>query len=106
MYASMCDSVLFSFSPPTPAKSAQAPPSSTPRPPSLLPFLSSVEKVYIIALLAVQVYCLALHGVLDAEGKYPFLPLLLTSVGCAVGVGWSWILLYSDFLLSNKSHRE
>ena len=106
--------VLLSYpssSSPPPATSDPAHPSPPLRLPALLPFLSLLEKLYIIALLVVQVYCLVLHGVVDVEGKYPFLPLLFTSVGCAVGVSWSWLLLYSDFLLNSrrnsvKSHKE
>jgi alpha-1,3-glucosyltransferase len=60
---------------------------------------SSVEKSYLALLCVSQFYCLLLHPLLDGNGRYPFLPLLVTSVTCSVGVGWSWIVFYVRFLL-------
>ena len=60
---------------------------------------SFVEKSYLVLLCVFQFYCLLLHPLLDGNGRYPFLPLLVTSVTCSVGVGWSWIVFYVRFLL-------
>ncbi|KAL5460562.1 hypothetical protein EMCRGX_G034014 [Ephydatia muelleri] len=60
--------------------------------------LSPFQSLYVVVLLLVQVYCIFLHGVQGFLKHYEFLPLLMTSVSCAVGVVWSWLICYHDFL--------
>lgn len=64
--------------------------------------LSPFQLLYIVVLVLVQVYCTFLHGGLGFLKRYEFLPLLMTSVSCAVGVVWSWLLCYHDFLANQK----
>ena len=52
------------------------------------PLLRGWELWYMLGLAAVELYCCALHA-LVAPGL-PFLPLLLTSVYCAVGLALAW----------------
>lgn len=60
--------------------------------------LTKLESCYLILLLTVQVYCLFLHGTGGLLAHLEFLPLLLTSVTCALGVLWTWLLSYHEFL--------
>lgn len=68
--------------------------SSFPSPPSLP--LSRPQGLYMVLVLLVQLYCqfLHAHGPLS---RLQFLPLMLTSVTCAVAVLWTWahtLILY------------
>jgi len=62
-----------------------------------LPLLSIPETVYIAGLLPVEIYCQGLHHLLGFNRRLPFLPLMLTSVYCAVGVNYVW--LKANYLL-------
>lgn len=79
--------------------------SSLTTPPSLklcsgAEFLTPPQLLFICALLVIQFYCLFVHGLFSFLSRLEFLPLLLTSVSCAVGVVWSWLLFYHEFLFS------
>ena len=56
-----------------------------------LPLLSIPETVFVMGLLPVEVYCHALHRLLGLDRSLPFLPLMLTSVYCAIGVSYVWL---------------
>lgn len=57
--------------------------------PQLLP---RAEVAYLWGLLPLELYCSVLHSA--ALGRQlPFLPLMLTSVYCALGVAWAWLQL-------------
>jgi alpha-1,3-glucosyltransferase len=59
----------------------------------LLPaWLGTPVKVYLVGLVLLEAYCSMGHEVL-LQGRLPFLPLLLTSTYCAVGVSWAWAQL-------------
>ncbi|XP_014670720.1 PREDICTED: probable dolichyl pyrophosphate Glc1Man9GlcNAc2 alpha-1,3-glucosyltransferase [Priapulus caudatus] len=58
-----------------------------------LPFMSACETAYVLGLVALEVYCSVVHRVLGLDGRLPFLPLMLTSCYCAVGVCYSWLVL-------------
>lgn len=60
--------------------------------------LSRLELFYLVGLGALQIYCSAVHGLLGLQSSFPFLPLLLTSVYCALGVVYSWICFYIETL--------
>ena len=60
--------------------------------------LSSPQVGYVVVLLALQLYCEFLHG-FGPLRRFEFLPLLLTSVSCAVAVVWSWTNFLTLFLL-------
>lgn len=68
------------------------------RPQFGIPFMTWYETLYIYGLLPLFFYMIIGHWVLGHDKRLPFLPLLLTSLYCAFGVIWSWILLYKDFM--------
>ena len=55
---------------------------------------------FVSVLLLIQFYCLFVHGLFGFMSRLEFLPLLLTSVGCAVGVVWSWLAFYHQVVFS------
>nr|XP_039274095.1 probable dolichyl pyrophosphate Glc1Man9GlcNAc2 alpha-1,3-glucosyltransferase isoform X1 [Styela clava] len=64
-----------------------------------LPLLGRFETLYIFGLVINEVYCSALHRFMPFSEKFEFVPLMMTSTFCAVGVTWSWIKLgYSIFV--------
>ena len=65
------------------------------------PLLRWYENVYLCGLILLEIYNLLIHNALGFSVKFPFLPLLLTSVYCAVGIMWSWLLFYYSVLTEN-----
>ena len=53
--------------------------------------LSRWDKLYILGLGALGVYCAALHA--WVAPRLEFLPLMMTSVYCALGLGQEWVCL-------------
>lgn len=49
-----------------------------------------VEKVYLVGLLVVEIWAQFLHPFI-LGGKFPFVPLMLISTYCSLGVMYSWI---------------
>lgn len=70
-----------------------------------LPIVDWYEACYLYGLVVLELYCSAIHPFTALAGKLPFLPLMLTSVYCAVGVIWAWILFYADTLASPLINR-
>lgn len=70
-----------------------------------LPLLSRPETVYILGLVPLFVYEHVLHQLLLGQ-SLPFLPLLLTSVYCAVGMTYCWVIFYWHFLFSGNHKRK
>ncbi|XP_078683973.1 dolichyl pyrophosphate Glc1Man9GlcNAc2 alpha-1,3-glucosyltransferase-like isoform X2 [Branchiostoma floridae x Branchiostoma belcheri] len=68
--------------------------SSSKKRPYCLPLLSPLETAYTVGLVFLQLYCSLGHHALGLTTRLPFLPLMLTSVYCAVGVMWSWLKFY------------
>lgn len=68
-----------------------------------LPMLNSLESLYLYGLLGLFIYENALHKLLGHDKKLPFLPLMLTSVYCCLGVIYFWISYYRYFLSFNLS---
>ncbi|KAK2156182.1 hypothetical protein NP493_1996g00021 [Ridgeia piscesae] len=64
-----------------------------------LPLLSVMESMYVTGLMAVEVYCSLLHWLFGLQHHLPFLPLMLMSTYCAVGVSYSWLKFYRTCLL-------
>ncbi|XP_065176857.1 probable dolichyl pyrophosphate Glc1Man9GlcNAc2 alpha-1,3-glucosyltransferase [Sycon ciliatum] len=60
--------------------------------------LNALEKLYLLGLVPLFVYCDIVHAMLGLHVTLPFLPLLLTSVYCAIGVVYAWLLFYADTL--------
>ena len=63
-------------------------------------FLSPLQLLFVCILLLIQFYCLFVHGLFGFLSRLEFLPLLLTSVSCAVGVVWSWFVFYHQVVFS------
>ena len=62
--------------------------------------LSGTETLYIVCLVLIQLYCLLIHGLFGFMKHFEFLPLLLTSVSCALGVVWTWVKFYVEVLFN------
>ena len=60
--------------------------------------LHPVLALYILGFVPLEVFCSFLHEML-LHGRLPFLPLLLTSTYCALGVGYVWLRLLFGFML-------
>ena len=63
-----------------------------------LPFVTWYENLYLFGLIPLYVYTEFGHSLLGLQTKLPFIPLMMTSLYCSVGVMWSWLVLYLDFL--------
>ncbi|KAH3843091.1 probable dolichyl pyrophosphate Glc1Man9GlcNAc2 alpha-1,3-glucosyltransferase [Dreissena polymorpha] len=61
---------------------------------SSLPLLSTVESVYLLGILPLELYNSVGHTLLGLTDKLPFLPLMMTSVYCAIGVTYAWLKFY------------
>lgn len=63
-----------------------------------LPFLNFLETAYVVGFAPLELACAAIdyHPILSK--KFTFAPLMLTSIYCALGVVYCWILLYWTFL--------
>ncbi|XP_065353577.1 probable dolichyl pyrophosphate Glc1Man9GlcNAc2 alpha-1,3-glucosyltransferase [Cloeon dipterum] len=70
-----------------------------------LPLLNRFESVYTLGLAPLFLYQHALHGALFGAAL-PFLPLLLTSTYCALGVTYCWAVFYFHFLFSGNHKRK
>ena len=64
-----------------------------------LPFVAWYENLYLIGLIPLYLYTELGHSLLGLQTKLPFIPLMMTSLYCSVGIIWSWLVLYVDFLL-------
>ncbi|XP_031623108.1 probable dolichyl pyrophosphate Glc1Man9GlcNAc2 alpha-1,3-glucosyltransferase [Contarinia nasturtii] len=68
------------------------------------------ELLYIIGLIGLLFYELCLQYLLKLDRRLPFLPLLLTSVYCSMGIIYFWLKYYVMFLFSantsNKNTRK
>lgn len=63
-----------------------------------------LESLYLLGLLPLELYCSIVHSSLGLTEKLPFLPLLLTSVYCALGVTYSWLKFYWIMLSDKLKH--
>ncbi|KAL1110090.1 hypothetical protein AAG570_008168, partial [Ranatra chinensis] len=71
-----------------------------------LSLLSKVETLYILILAFLFMYENVIHKVLQLDVKYPFLPLMLTSVYCSIGLMYGTIKMYWLFLNANKNDHK
>jgi len=68
----------------------------------LVPLCSLGEVLYLLGLLPILLYQEFGHGLLGLSEKLPFLPLMIISVYCAIGVTYCWIYYYFVFLTQYK----
>lgn len=71
----------------------------------VLPKLNVLQSLYLYGLIGLCLYENILHSFLGLDKTLPFLPLMMTSVYCALGVVFYWIQQYKYFLTSNL-HRD
>ena len=60
--------------------------------------LRSMDIAYLTISVVVQLYCQFVHGTGGFLAHFEFLPLLLTSVSCSVGLLCTWLLSYSMYI--------
>jgi len=63
-----------------------------------LPFVRWYEALYLYGLIPLYIFTDILHPYMAIATNFPFLPLLMTSLYCAMGVHWSWLLLLRHFI--------
>jgi len=59
-----------------------------------LPLISMLESLYLLGIIPLELYNSVIHHMLGLSSRLPFIPLLLTSVYCAVGVTYCWLTFY------------
>lgn len=64
------------------------------------------ELLYTIGLVGLLVYEFFIQYLLHFDKKLPFLPLLLTSFYCSIGITYFWLKYYAAFLFSNSSSKK
>lgn len=73
------------------------------RPMMQLPMLNYLESLYLYGLLLLCFYENVFHIAWGLEKSLPFLPLMITSVYCAIGVFYFWVAYYYYFMTFNLS---
>ncbi|KAM3934772.1 dolichyl pyrophosphate Glc1Man9GlcNAc2 alpha-1,3-glucosyltransferase isoform 1-T2 [Leptodactylus fuscus] len=56
--------------------------------------LSCTETLYVCGLIPLELLCEIIYPLTSWQQRLPFIPLLLISVYCALGIAYSWIRLY------------
>jgi hypothetical protein len=87
----------------TPAASARAEGRSQGKAPSMVDFLGGLNVAYFGGMAALEAYCLLLHPLLLPQLQ--FLPLLLTSVYCALGLTKDWVCLMQQQQTSREKKK-
>ena len=69
--------------------------------------LSSMETLYILSLVPLFAYEHVFQYILGLDVKFPFLPLMLTSVHNAVGILYCYVRYYEYFLkMKDENHKR
>lgn len=68
--------------------------------------LKNHEIIYLFGLLGLFAYENFFHYLLSFNIIFPFLPLMLTSVYCAVGVLYFWVIYYIDFIMTDSRSKQ
>lgn len=67
-----------------------------------LPLLNVLESLYLFGLVPLFVYENFIHYLIGLSERLPFLPLMLTSFYCSLGVIYCWLKYYLYFLYKTK----
>ncbi|NXO05379.1 ALG8 glucosyltransferase, partial [Rhinopomastus cyanomelas] len=70
------------------------------------PLLNWLETVYLVQLVPLEVFCEVVFPLMPWQQHFPFVPLLLTSVYCALGITYAWLKLYVSVLTERSSLRQ
>ncbi|XP_074716521.1 dolichyl pyrophosphate Glc1Man9GlcNAc2 alpha-1,3-glucosyltransferase isoform X2 [Strix uralensis] len=70
------------------------------------PLLNWLETIYLIQLVPLEIFCEIIFPLTPWKRHFPFVPLLLTSVYCALGVTYAWLKLYISVLTERISVRQ
>ncbi|KAA0720088.1 putative dolichyl pyrophosphate [Triplophysa tibetana] len=65
--------------------------------------VSTLEAVYLVGLIPLELICEFVYPLTVWQKTFPFLPLMLTSVYCALGVTYSFIRLYITLLTCSSA---
>lgn len=68
--------------------------------------INIIENTYMYGFIILQFFTGIVHQIIYKDGKYPFLPLLSTSVYCAFGVIYSWIRLSVIYFLGKDEENQ
>lgn len=66
-------------------------------------FLFYCELLYLFGLIGLLLYEFVIQYSLKLDKRLPFLPLMLTSVYCSIGIMYFWLKFYGTFLLNGNS---
>lgn len=58
--------------------------------------LGCMETLYLCGLVPLELLCEVIYPLSPWQQSLPFVPLMLTSIYCALGVGYAWIRLYAS----------
>lgn len=61
------------------------------------------ELTYAVGLVGLFFYEISLQYLLNLDTKLPFLPLLLTSVYCSIGITYFWLKYYIKFVMATSN---
>lgn len=64
------------------------------------------ERAYLYGLVVVALFECCLHSLVDPSNRLPFLPLLVMSVYCAVGVIYVWLLFVTSSMRTEDNIRK
>ncbi|CAL8265598.1 unnamed protein product [Merluccius merluccius] len=67
--------------------------------------LHPLEALYLLGLVAVEILCEVVFPLSPWQRTLPFIPLLLTSVYCALGVSYSFVRLYISLLTQEATEK-
>ncbi|XP_069747944.1 dolichyl pyrophosphate Glc1Man9GlcNAc2 alpha-1,3-glucosyltransferase isoform X2 [Narcine bancroftii] len=64
------------------------------------------ESIYLIGLVPLQVICEIIYPLMPWQQRFPFVPLLLISVYCSLGITYAWIKMYISVLHETLTRRK
>ncbi|XP_038264609.1 probable dolichyl pyrophosphate Glc1Man9GlcNAc2 alpha-1,3-glucosyltransferase isoform X1 [Dermochelys coriacea] len=70
------------------------------------PLLNWLETIYLIELVPLEIFCEIVFPLTSWKLKFPFIPLLFTSVYCALGITYAWLKLYVSVLTESVTVRQ